>query len=275
MFSNNYDHSIDNQLIGQSLEGNKVALTKLIKRHQDYIFNISLRLFLDTDDALDATQEVLIKVITNLKTYQGKSQFRTWLYRIAFNHFLNAPQRKMEKRLMNPQLQTVSNRTAVLAHEKAEEIDETVIEEVRILCSTAMLMCLTREQRLLYVIGDVFGADHKLGAQLFNISPGNFRVKLHRAKSDLLSYVSGRCGLVDAKNPCRCPKKTRQFIKQGIVDKTALKFNKDFTHRINQVVKHQIEEVCDEVQLNLKELFQKNPFQVKSEIDELLDNLIR
>lgn len=275
MFSNNYDHSIDNQLIAKSLEGNKAALTKLIKRHQDYIFNISLRLFLDTDDAMDATQEVLIKVITNLKTYQGKSQFRTWLYRIVFNHFLNAPQRKTEKMLMSPQQQVLSNRKAVAAQEEADKWDETVIEEVRILCSTAMLMCLTREQRLLYVIGDVFGADHKLGAQLFNISPGNYRVKLHRAKADLLSYVSGRCGLVDAKNPCRCPKKTRQFIKQGIVDKHNLKFNTDFTYKISQVVTNEIEEVCDEVQLNLKELFKENPFQVKSEIDDLLNHLIR
>ena len=270
MFSNNYDPTLDNQLVSKSLQGDKTALTQLIKRHQDYIFNISLRLFLDHDDALDATQEVLIKVITNLKTYQGKSQFRTWLYRIAFNHFLNAPKNKMEKRLMHQQ-QMSKHQTVTT---QVEEVDEVLIEEVRILCSTAMLMCLTREQRLLYVIGDVFGADHQLGAQLFDISPGNYRVKLHRAKADLLSYVSGRCGLVDAKNPCRCPKKTRQFIRQGIVDKDDLRFNTDFTHKINQVVTHQTEEVCDEVQLHLKELFQDNPFQVKGQIDELLNNLI-
>lgn len=275
MFSNNYDHTIDNELITKSLQGNKAALTQLIKRHQDYIFNISLKLFLDTNDALDATQEVLIKVITNLKTYKGKSQFRTWLYRIAFNHFLNAPQQKMEMLLMNQQLEKVSSRKAITAHQQVEEYDEAVVEEVRILCSTAMLMCLTREQRLLYVIGDVFGADHGLGAQLFNISKGNYRIKLHRAKTDLLNYVSGRCGLVDASNPCRCPKKTRQFIKQGIVDKNKLQFNKDFIHKTRQIVHHQIEEVCDEVRLNLKELFKKNPFQIKTEIDGLLNNLIR
>lgn len=274
MFSNNYDHDDDNQLITKSLEGNKAALTQLIKRHQDYIFNISLRLFLDTDDALDATQEVLIKVITNLKTYKGNSHFRTWLYRIAFNHFLNSPQRKMEKMLMNQQQQQVVTKQQPVPIQ-VEEKDEAVIEEVRILCSTAMLMCLTREQRLLYIIGDVFGANHQLGAQLFNISPGNYRVKLHRAKTDLLNYVSGRCGLVKTENPCRCPKKTRQFIRQGIVDKNQLRFNTDFTQKISQVVTHQIEEVCDEVQLNLKELFQNNPFQVKEEIDELLNNLIR
>lgn len=270
MFSNKYDHTLDNQLVTKSLEGDKAALTQLIKRHQDYIFNISLRLFLDHNDALDATQEVLIKVITNLKTYQGKSQFRTWLYRIAFNHFLNAPKQKMEKILMNQQQMSKHQKVTT----QVEEIDEVVIEEVRILCSTAMLMCLTREQRLLYVIGDVFGADHKLGAQLFDISPGNYRIKLHRAKADLLSYVSGRCGLVDANNPCRCPKKTRQFIQEGIVDKNDLRFNTDFTHKISQVVTHQVEEVCDEVQLHLKELFQDNPFQVKAQIDKLLNNLI-
>ena len=274
MFSNNYDHSIDHQLITKSLEGNKTALTQLIKRHQDYIFNISLRLFLDHDDALDATQEVLIKVITNLKTYQGKSQFRTWLYRIAFNHFLNAPKQKMEKMLMNQQQQQQVEKRQIVTPQ-AEAIDEAVVEEVRILCSTAMLMCLTREQRLLYVIGDVFGADHRLGAQLFDISPGNYRVKLHRAKTDLLNYVSGRCGLVDAKNPCRCPKKTRQFIRQGVVDKNNLRFNTDFTQSISQIVNSQIEEVCDEIQLNLKELFQDNPFQVKAKIDKLLNILIR
>ena len=90
-----------------------------------------------------------------------------------------------------------------------------------------------------------------------------------------MNYVSGRCGLVDPKNPCRCPKKTRQFIRQGIVDKNNLRFNIDFVQSINQVVNYEIEEVCDEVQLNLKELFQNNPFQVKAKIDELLNNLIR
>ncbi len=271
MFSNKYDHTLDHQLVTKSLQGDKKALTQLIKRHQDYIFNISLRMFLDHDDALDATQEILIKVITNLKTFQGRSQFRTWVYRIAVNHFLNTPKQKMEKLLMNQKYMSTHQKVTT----SAEEVDEALIEEVRILCSTAMLMCLTREQRLLYVIGDVFGADHKLGAQLFDISPGNYRIKLHRAKADLLSYVSGRCGLVDPKNPCRCPKKTRQFIQQGIVNKTELKFNTDFTHKISHVVSHQVEEACDEVQLHLKELFQDNPFQVKAQIDDLLNNLIK
>ncbi len=55
------------------------------------------------------------------------------------------------------------------------------------------------EQRLIYIVGDVFEADHNLGAELFDTTPANFRVKLHRARTDLLNYVKGRCGLVDPK----------------------------------------------------------------------------
>jgi len=41
------------------------------------------------------TQEVLIKVITKLSTFKGKSKFRTWLYRIVSNHVLNMKRRRM------------------------------------------------------------------------------------------------------------------------------------------------------------------------------------
>lgn len=84
----------DQALIEASVQGDKKSLEQLIKRYQDYIYNISLWLFVHPDDALDASQEVLIKVVTSLNTFKGNSQFSTWLYRIAFNHFLNSPKKK-------------------------------------------------------------------------------------------------------------------------------------------------------------------------------------
>lgn len=179
----------DEVLIAEALSGDKESLEILIKRHQNYIYNISLKLFLDPEDALDATQEVLIKVITSLKTFQGKSRFRTWLYRIAFNHFLDSPTRKMEK-----MFDRGFDLNAAESIETTREISEAEIEEVKIMCSTAMLMCLSREQRLIYIVGDVFEADHHLGATLFETTPANFRVKLHRARADLLNYGQMRAG---------------------------------------------------------------------------------
>ncbi|HEU4496152.1 MAG TPA: sigma-70 family RNA polymerase sigma factor, partial [Flavobacterium sp.] len=128
----------DEALIAAAVSGSKKALEELVKKYQDYIYNISLRLFLNPDDALDATQEVLIKLITSLKTFRGESRFSTWLYRIAFNHFLSVPQRPAERLL---QLQPESY-SGFLDQEDTDVINEEAIEEVRLLCSNAMLMCL-------------------------------------------------------------------------------------------------------------------------------------
>ena len=71
MFGDKYNPNLDIELVKESVAGNKASLEKLIKIHQDYVYNISLKFFLNPDDALDATQEVLIKVITALKTFKG------------------------------------------------------------------------------------------------------------------------------------------------------------------------------------------------------------
>ena len=84
----NYDHTKDMELIHQALEGSSKALENLVKKHQHYIYNIALKMVLSPFDAEDITQEVLIKMVTKLGQFQGKSNFRTWLYRITFNHFL-------------------------------------------------------------------------------------------------------------------------------------------------------------------------------------------
>ncbi len=186
------------------------------------------------------------------------------------NHFLNAPARRYE--------QSIDRNVDVAALSRPDATDRDVtedeVEEVRMLCSTAMLLCLNRDQRLLYVIGEVFGADHTLGAELFGLTPGNYRIRLHRAKSDLLQYVTGKCGLVNPQNPCRCPKKAKVMVQQGIVDKDRLLFNRSYTQTVEQLVRSRKDEISDEIQLSLRTLFRNSPFQIRQELDQLFDRLL-
>ena len=78
--------------------GSRDALEEVIRRHQAWIYNIVLRMLYYPQDAEDATQEVLIKVITKLSTFEGRSSFRTWLYRLVVNHVLNLKRRDWEDR---------------------------------------------------------------------------------------------------------------------------------------------------------------------------------
>ena len=61
-----------------------------------FIYNVAWKMVHNPDDAWDLMQEVLVKVITKLSQFRGKSAFRTWLYRIVFTEFLQAKRRKGE-----------------------------------------------------------------------------------------------------------------------------------------------------------------------------------
>lgn len=185
----NYSDQTDNELLDQSVLGNKKALNTLIKRHQPYICNVAWKMVHHSDDAWDITQEVLVKVVTNLAKFKRESNFRTWLYRITFNHFLEAKKSKKEEMFtsfdvfdngLNYALKQGSDMSELEQQEHTE-----YIEEMKLQCMSGMLLCLSREQRLVYILGEVFQADHKLGAEILGISSGNFRVRLSRARKDL------------------------------------------------------------------------------------------
>ena len=188
-------------------------MNALVQNHQGYIFNVALKYFNDIANAQDATQEVLIKVISNLGNYNSeKAQFRTWLYRITFNHFLNTKKSAIEIRYesgFGNFFQIIENSEIIELTEKERSKMKWEIEESKVACTAGMIMCLDREQRLTYIIGDVFEIDHKLGAEIFEITPDNFRQKLIRARKDLYEWMHNRCGLVNKEDPCRCPKKTK------------------------------------------------------------------
>ena len=71
------------------LNGSKEALGIIVENIDELVFNLSLRMLGRIEDAEDAKQDILVKVITNLSFYKGESLFSTWVYRIAVNHLIN------------------------------------------------------------------------------------------------------------------------------------------------------------------------------------------
>jgi hypothetical protein len=90
-----------------------------------------------------------------------------------------------------------------------------LVDEARIGCASGMLLCLDREQRIIYVLGEIFGVTDTVGADLLAISPDTFRQRLTRARRDLHNFMNDKCGLVNPSNPCRCARKTRGFMLRG------------------------------------------------------------
>jgi len=237
----------DLELVGRAQQGSRDALEQLIARHQPWIYNIALRMLFQRQDAEDATQEILIKLITKLSTFEGRSSVRTWLYRMAVNHVLNMKRRAWEEVGLDfagyaRSLDAVPDADFPDPNAQSAE-DKLLVDEARIGCTTGMLLCLDREQRLTYVLGEIFGVTDAVGAELLEISRDNFRQKLARARRDLHSFMQNQCGLVNTANPCRCSKKTIGFAKAGYLDPQKLIFAREHVTRIRDVAEKRYEEL--------------------------------
>lgn len=264
-FSSNYRDKSDDELIESAVEGSMAALEALIYRHQHFIYNIALKMMGNVQVAQDITQEVLIKLITNLSKFKKESNFRTWLYRITFNQFLQMKKSMSELatesfEIVEKQLDSIPIQALSLL-EESELRDQ--IEETKLTCMNGMLLCLERDQRLVFILGELFNINHDLGANLLNISKDNFRQKLSRARKDLFNFMNNKCGLIRKENPCRCSGKTKGFIRAGKVNPENLQFNTDYLKTIKEVSGQKKDEYDDFVIENYADIFAKHPFQEK------------
>ena len=73
------------RLIDQARQGDPDALSELLERHQQRIFNVCLRMVSHRDDAAEIAQDAMVKVIEHIGDFKGNAAFATWVTRIAMN----------------------------------------------------------------------------------------------------------------------------------------------------------------------------------------------
>lgn len=262
-FSDQAENDEERDLVGRAQAGSRDALERLIARHQAWIYNIVLRMLYWPNDAEDVTQEILIKVTTKLSTFEGRSSFRTWLYRIAVNHILNVKRRSFEDTLNFVEYGRGLDATPDMDLPDPSTVPADVklmVDEARIGCTSGMLLCLDREQRLIYILGAIFSVSDKFGAELLDISRDGFRQKLSRARRDLHSFMQNQCGLVNTANPCRCAKKTHGFAKAGYLNPEKLLFAHEHVTKVREVAQKKCEDL-EALDAHYAEIFRDHPFQ--------------
>jgi RNA polymerase sigma factor (sigma-70 family) len=267
----------DRALVLRAKSGDAAALEELVVRHQAWIYNIAVRMLYHPQDAEDATQEILVKALTALSSYEGRSRFRTWLYRIVVNHVLNTKRGRLEPPTMSFSCYAHGlDRTADLdpPDQSTVPIDvRLLVEEARLSCTAGMLLCLDREQRLIYILGEIFEVTDGVGSELLEISRDNFRQKLARARRDLHNFMNERCGLVNRANPCRCANKTRGFMQAGYIDPNNLLFARDHVERVHEAVRTSAEALTT-LDAQYADVFRQYPFHSSRDLVPALRRLL-
>ena len=84
----------DETLIKQALKGKKQAWVTLVKRYEKHLYNYTLRMVSNKEDAMDLMQDIFIAVFRNLSTFRGESQFKSWMFKIAHYRCIEFYRRK-------------------------------------------------------------------------------------------------------------------------------------------------------------------------------------
>ncbi|MFA6736958.1 MAG: RNA polymerase sigma factor [Saccharofermentanales bacterium] len=178
----------DEQLIREITAGNDAAFKTLMERYQLQVFRTVMGFLHTKEDAEDVTQEVFIRIYQSLNTFQGGSEFSTWLYRITINMSLNFLRSNRKKRM----LQSLEALFTLRSEEKnpLEEL-ESAERDRRI---RKAIDSLPERQRMAFILSRYQELPQKKIAAVMNRSEGAVEQLLQRAKENLQKKLSPTIG---------------------------------------------------------------------------------
>ena len=175
----------EDQLIREALDGNSEAYGVLVERYQARLFNAMLQVVGTHEEAEDVVQDSFVQAYIKLGTFQGNSQFFTWLYRIAFNNALSR-QRRRRRDLSIEQSREI---TGTDPEDCIEAPDAPLLRAERVGSVHAALQRLSEEHRTILVLREMEDLSYEEIAEILTINIGTVRSRLSRARSQLKIHL--------------------------------------------------------------------------------------
>jgi RNA polymerase sigma factor (sigma-70 family) len=217
------DESLET-LARQAIAGDRDALNAVVVAVQAPVYGLALRMLWNRADAEDATQEILVRVVTRLAQFDFRSALTTWVYRVAVNYLLDVKKSPTER--MRLTFEAFADDLAQgLSDAGPSDVERSLlVEEVKVGCTLAMLQCLDRPHRLAYVFGEIFEMSGPEAAEILAIAPAVFRKRLQRARDEVMAFTRTHCGLVSNHAACTCHRRVAAALAAGRARDTDVDF---------------------------------------------------
>lgn len=213
-------------LIEQATAGNKDALETIILSVQDLVFNLSLRMLGTFPDAEDASQDILLKVITHLSSFKQDSSFSTWVFSITVNHLKNYKKHMFAKfplsfefygdDILNGKIDDVPDLT--------QDVEKSILaEELKMSCTNVMLQCLDVESRCIFILGTMFKVDSRIAGDILGITAEAYRQRLSRIRKKMADFLRDYCGEY-GNGKCHCINRVNYAIQNHRISPAHLDF---------------------------------------------------
>lgn len=213
-------------LIDKAVAGDKESLETVILSVQDLVFNLSLRMLGTFPDAEDASQDILLKIITHLSSFKRDSSFSTWVFSIAVNHLKNYKKHMFAKFPLSFEFygDDIANGKTEDVPDLTQDVEKTLLaEELKMSCTNVMLQCLDTESRCIFILGTMFKVDSRIAGDILGITPETYRQRLSRIRKKMADFLGEYCGEYGRGN-CHCINRVNYAIQNHRISPAQLDF---------------------------------------------------
>ena len=232
-------------LVNKATMGDKEALEMLITGVQDIVFNLSLRMLGTFADAEDATQDILLKMITHLSSFRGDSSFTTWVFSIATNHLKNYKKHMFARYPLSFEYygDDIENGKIQDVPDLTQNVEKDILaEELKMSCTNVMLQCLDAESRCIFILGTMF----KVDSRILGMTPEAYRQRFSRIRKKMADFLEKYCGEYGG-GRCKCKDRINYAIQNHRINPLQLDYTKatEISADIMLDVKNAMEEIDD------------------------------
>ena len=236
-------------LVDKATAGDKNALETLIASVQDIVFNLSLRMLGTFADAEDATQDILLKMITHLSSFRGDSAFATWVFRIAVNHLKNYKKHMFAHHPLSFEYygNDIENGKIEDVPDLTQNVEKDILaEELKMSCTNVMLQCLDMESRCIFILGTMFKIDSRIAGDILEMTPEAYRQRLSRIRKKMADFLGEYCGEY-GRGRCKCKERVNYAIQSHRINPLQLDYMKATEIPIQTMidVKNAMEDIDD------------------------------
>ena len=263
-------------LVNKATAGDKKALETLVASVQDIVFNLSLRMLGTFADAEDATQDILLKMITHLSSFRGDSSFTTWVFSIAANHLKNYKKHMFARYPLSFEYygDDIENGKVQDVPDLTQNVEKDVLaEELKMSCTNVMLQCLDTESRCIFILGTMFKIDSRIAGDILEMTPEAFRQRLSRIRRKMADFLGQYCGEYGG-DRCKCKDRVNYAIQSHRINPLQLDYTAATEISIQTMldVKNAMEDIDDLSQdFSFCKPYQ-SPERTKHLIQEFLDS---
>lgn len=265
-------------LVSKATAGDKKSLETLLVNIQDMVFNLSLRMLGTFPDAEDATQDILLKVMTHLSSFRGESAFTTWVFSIAANHLRSYKKHMFAHYPLSFEYYGDDIRNAGIQDlpDLTRNVEQSILaEELKMSCTNVMLQCLDAESRCIFILGTMFQVDSRIAGDILGITPETYRKRLSRIRKKMADFLLEYCREY-GNGTCRCKNRINYAIASHRLDPGQLDYTSATEAELQTMsdVKETMEQIDDLSQhFSFCKTYQ-SPEHLKQQISEFLNSAL-